>query len=134
MIVLRLTMLMLAVAAMSACSKPEPVNLNLTGSLDDGDTILEADNSLYDDHEVRVASGMTITATMTSTVLDPYLHLVDPSGNQVAQNDDMAQGNTNAQITFVATSTGTWRVLANSFDASGRGAYTLNIVTTAPAQ
>src|SRR5690606_35972935 len=85
--------------------------------------------------------GMTITATMVSTDFDAYLHLVDASGNQLVQNDDDATMGAgpdgaalNSKITFVAPSTGTYSIWANTRSAGDTGAYTVTINTTAPGR
>ncbi len=123
----------LALLALAGCSKPTPINQNHTGRLETGDEVLTVDNSLFDKYEFDAAEGMTITATMNSTDFDAYLHLMDNDDNMLIQNDDMAAGNTNAQLTFVANRTGKYTILANAHSQGMQGAYTLNIVTTAPA-
>lgn len=127
--------------AMIGCSKPEPINQTHTGRIETGDSVLQTDNSLYDAYPFKAAEGMTITATMTSTEFDTYLHLIDAQGNQIAQNDDDATmgagpngGQTNSKIVFTAPSTGDYQIYANAFQAGQMGAYTLTITTTAAAQ
>ena len=126
--------LLLCVVAgfLTACSKPEPINENHTGELVEGDSVLEVDNSLYDEYAFKAAEGMTITVTMTSEAFDTYLHLIDPGGNQIATNDDAdAAGGTNSQIVHTAAATGEYKVYANSLSSGENGAYSLNIVTAA---
>ena len=129
------------VLALVGCSKPEPISETHTGSIATGDTVLQTDNSLYDAYPFKAAEGMTITATMTSTEFDTYLHLIDSQGNQIAQNDDDATmgagpggAQTNSKIVFTAPSTGDYQIYANAFRAGETGNYTLTITTTAAAQ
>ncbi|WP_172959965.1 S8 family serine peptidase [Thermus scotoductus] len=48
--------------------------------------------------------------------LDSYLYLLDGSGNVLAQNDDIVSGqNTDSEITYTLTSTGTYYLLVTSY-------------------
>src|ERR1043165_3832355 len=63
---------------------------------------------------------------MQSTEFDPYLRLVDPKGVQVAEDDDSG-GSLNAQISYKAEDTGTFRIIATGFGNNTRGKFTLTI-------
>lgn len=117
----------LCVAALVGCSKPEPVNQSHEGRLEEGDSVLEQDNSLYDEYTFRADEGWNINVAMNSGEFDTYLHLLDPDGNTIMQNDDTAAGNTNSSISTTAPKAGEYTVLANSLDSSQNGAYTLTI-------
>ncbi len=131
---IQLVLTALGLVTLIACSKPEPINEEHSGELAQGDETLDVDNSYYDEYEFSVAEGMTITATMTSDDFDTYLHLIDPSGEQILTNDDAdAAGSTNSQIVFTATATGKYAIYANSLNEGETGAYNLTIVTTAAA-
>lgn len=128
-----------ALVALAGCSKPEPISQTHQGRIETGDLVLSADNSLYDVYSFEAAEGMTITATMVSTEFDTYLHLVDANGTQLVTNDDDATmgagpggAQTNSKVTFVAPSTGTYSVWANTLSSGLTGAYTVTINTTAP--
>jgi serine protease Do len=138
---MRKTLLFTVLFALVGCSKPGPISETHQGRIETGDTVLTTDNSLYDAYPFKAAEGMTITATMTSTEFDTYLHLIDSNGNQLAQNDDDATmgagpngAQTNSKITFTAPTTGDYQIYANAFRAGETGAYTLTITTTAAAQ
>jgi hypothetical protein len=47
----------------------------------------------------------------------------------VAENDDIAPNNLNSRIIFTPKETGTYRIVATSFEERGRGAYTVTITT-----
>ncbi|MCC6874169.1 MAG: PPC domain-containing protein [Sandaracinaceae bacterium] len=120
---------LLVAVLLAACSDPQPVDQNQRGELVDGDRRHPQDNSPMDEYPFEVANGWQITVDMHSDVFDTYLHLVDPSGNVVSQNDDREPGNTHdSRIQHTAATGGTWKVWANSYDANGRGAYTVHIV------
>ncbi len=123
----------LCAAALTACSKPEPVNQTHQGRLEEGDQVLEQDNSLYDEYTFRADEGWNISIAMNSGELDTYLHLIGPDGDTLAQNDDVASGNTNSQVTATAPKAGEYTVLANSLSSGEAGAYTLTI-SAQPAQ
>jgi methionine-rich copper-binding protein CopC len=71
---------------------------------------------------------------LSSGSLDPFLRLLNESGSQIKDNDDFAPPSLNSQITFTATSSGTYYLEAKGFDA-GTGSYSLQafvVDTTAP--
>lgn len=115
----------------TACSKAEPLDETHSGELTDGDTRLDTDNSPYDEYDFRVQSGMNVSVEMRSTAFDTYLIVTGPDGEQVAQNDDCTAGDYDLScVEFSAEDTGKYTVIANSFSESGRGEYTVHIVTT----
>lgn len=115
------------------CSSAAPTDRTETGTLTDDDTRWQADQSPYDEYTVEVGEGWTITGDLTSTEFDPYLWLIGPGGDSLVQDDD-GGGGTNAHFTHgPTTASGTYKVWANSYDGTGRGAYTLRIQATPAA-
>ena len=57
---------------------------------------------------------------MDSTAFDTYLKLLDGKGNVVAENDDIAPNNLNSRVIFTPKETGTFRIVATSFEERGR--------------
>jgi len=122
----------LALGLLAVGCSPDPIDETHQGRIEDGDTVLEQDGSLYDEYTFRAAEGMKIVITMDSTELDPYLILLGPDGNKVGENDDVAPpDDTNAKIEMVAPAAGTYRVIANTYEKGQLGAYTLRIQTAA---
>ena len=101
----------------------------VTGALSSADCVAP-DSSFYDLWEFSGTAGQEVVIIMTSRELDTYLILVDPSQNAVAQNDDFGD-DTNSRITFTLTSTGTWTIVANSFEPLDTGSYNLALSCTA---
>lgn len=101
--------------------------LAVEGIFDENTPRLNDDNSPFQAHIFQGMAGDAITITMTSNDFDAYLLLVDPNGEAIAQNDDMVNGNLNAQIVIELTTTGEYRAIANSRDETGRGGYRLTI-------
>lgn len=116
-----------AAALLVGCSGPEPVNETHQGTLEEGDEVLEQDNSRYDEYSFRAKEGWNISVAMNSEAFDTYLHLIGPDGNTIQQNDDVAAGNTNSQITATAPASGEYKVIANSLSQGEQGAYTVTI-------
>ena len=80
-------------------------------------------------HDQKLEAGKEYVTDMTSAAFDTYLKLLDPKGNLVAENDDIAPNNLNSRINYTPKETGTFRIVATSFQERGRGAYTVTITT-----
>lgn len=122
-----------ALAVSAGCGllkKKQPVNVSLDGTIQQGDSVLEQDNSLYDEYKIEVENGWQVRAVMTSPSFDTYLILLDPQGNRVAYNDDDASlggSGTNSQFTHTVTAAGEYKVYANSYQAGQVGPYHITI-------
>jgi len=101
------------------------VLLEETGTLAEGDATL-GDGSLYDESFFQGQAGQIVKITLESTEFDTYLILKDSSGEHIAINDD-GSNSSNAEIVIQLPRDGEYRILANAFDATGRGAYRLTI-------
>jgi hypothetical protein len=89
------------------------------------------DRTRQQNHDQQLQAGRAYLIDMTSSAFDTYLKLLDPKGNLVAENDDMAPNNLNSRVIFTPKETGTFRIVATSYQQRGRGAYTLTITTLA---
>ncbi|MEC5028468.1 MAG: CAP domain-containing protein [Oscillatoria sp. PMC 1051.18] len=97
------------------------------GILQEGDEILPNDNSLYDVHSFQGSAGRQVTITLESNQFDTYLALIDPTGELIQENDDVAEDNTNSSITLTLPMDGVYRIIVNSYDAQGRGEYRVTV-------
>ncbi|SDF96728.1 M10 family metallopeptidase C-terminal domain-containing protein [Rhodobacter capsulatus] len=80
---------------------------------------------------INLVAGQTYQFTLNGvTLTDPYLRLYDAAGNQIAYNDD-ANG-TNSQITFTATTSGTYFIEAAGY-GTRTGSYALTAAQVVPA-
>jgi pre-peptidase len=86
------------------------------------------DGSYVDFYGFNGTAGQQVTITMTAAY-DTFLFLLDPSAAVVATDDDSG-GGTNSRIVFTLTSSGSWFIAANSFNANVFGAYNLSLVCT----
>lgn len=74
-------------------------------------------------------AGQVVTIVLTSEDFDTYLRLQDPSGFEVAYDDDSA-GNLDSRIgPYTLAANGTYTILAESFGGSSSGGYTLSLST-----
>ena len=108
-----------------ACGSTVSEALTTTGSC------VLSDNTYVDFYGFNGTAGQQVTINLTSTVFDTYLFLLDPTATVVSQNDDIAMGNTNSRIIFTLTSSGSWFIAVNQFDANEpEGAYSLSLTCT----
>jgi hypothetical protein len=92
----------------------------VAGTLDTG----ERHHYLFDGDEGDV---VTISMIATDELLDSYLELYSPSGEQVMTDDDSA-GESNAQISeFELLESGTYRIVARGYSDYSEGEYELTL-------
>ncbi|AWV05835.1 PPC domain-containing protein [Marilutibacter maris] len=79
------------------------------------------------DYTVRLAAGQLVAISAKSDDMDPVLMLFAPDGSRLAENDDRADGDTNALIVASTTEAGEYRVRINSLGSgdSSLGEYTI---------
>jgi hypothetical protein len=119
--------------ALAGCTHPEPVDEHYEGELTDSDSKVDQDNSRYDTYTFEADEGWSIDITMHSDAFDSYLWLIGPSETSLAQDDDGAHQGKDSRITTTAPDRGTYTIRANSYDGSGRGAYTVHVTAHPPA-
>lgn len=102
-----------------------PITLNgnpVNARLEQGDNLLTADNSFFDVYRFQGRAGQRVRLEMASNAIDPYLILLGPNGEEVAQDDDSGS-NQNALITATLPRNGTYLIIANSSEAGQTGPY-----------
>lgn len=97
------------------------------GQLEPGDAVLEADGSLYDRYSLEGQAGQQITITLESSAFDTYLLLINADGNKIGESDDIDQTNSNSSLTITLPANGTYTIVVNSYDNTGRGSYRLTV-------
>jgi len=115
----------------AAEKKEDGIVLNLKGELtknDPKDKVLN--DSPHKVHPFSMLSGKAYRIDLKSKDFDAFLRLEDPSGRQVAVDDDSG-GDHNAQIIYKAKTTGKYKVIATSYDRKP-GKYTLTIAAAGP--
>ena len=101
--------------------------LEETGELAEGDSVLPADGSLYDEFTFSGEEGQTVTIRIESSDFDTYLAVFTPDDELLAEHDDIDETNTNSEVTVTLPSTGIYRVIVNAYDDQGRGQYLLQV-------
>lgn len=100
--------------------------LQRNGKLGSGSRVLARDGSLFDTFSFSGTAGQTVKITLTSRDFHPYLVIFSPDRKVLEENNGLPDGN-NAAITLELPFTGTYRVVANAYDRSGRGSYSLTV-------
>ncbi|MGQ4648077.1 trypsin-like peptidase domain-containing protein [Lyngbya aestuarii] len=103
----------------------------ITGRLGPGSNVLPVDNSFFDLYVFEGQSGQQVQIDMRSREIDSYLILLGPNGQDVAQDDD-GGGGTNSRLAATLPATGTYLLMANSYDAGQAGGYSLRAEVKAP--
>jgi serralysin len=89
---------------------------------------------------VQLTAGVSYTISLRGqqagggTLEDPYLRLYGSGGIFIAQNDDIVLGtNRDSELTYIATTTGTYYISAAAFDDDYTGTYTIDVAGIVPA-
>ncbi len=101
--------------------------LRREGVLGQDSAVLPGDGSLYNEYDFEGRAGQSVTIDLESDDFDTYLILLGPDGQVVAANDDISPDNLNSRISITLPRSGTYRAIANSYDATGRGRYVITI-------
>lgn len=103
------------------------VLLQEQGNLGPGSPVLQSDGSLYREYTFQGNAGQTVTISLESPDFDTYLIVLDANEQVIGENDDVSPSSTNSGLTVTLPDNGTYRVIANAYDRSGQGNYTLVI-------
>ena len=101
-------------------------NRTIQGELGRDSELLPADDSYYNAYSFEGREGQRILVEMDSAEFDPYLILLSPQGQDIAQDDD-GGGNLNARLSFTLPEDGTYTILANSYSPRETGAFELSL-------
>jgi Bacterial pre-peptidase C-terminal domain len=112
--------------AVSAQTNANPL-LQEAGVLEEGDTVLKEDGSLYDIYTFEGRANQSVTITVESLDFDTYLLLADSEGEILGESDDLSEENTNSSLAVTLPRDGTYNVIVNGYEAKDRGNYTLTI-------
>jgi hypothetical protein len=114
------------VGAVSAGSASAQTLLETQGTLAAGDAVLD-DGSLYDQYTFSSRSGQRVVIYLESGDFDPYLILLDPQGRRISENDDISASNRNSRLDLILPATGTYTVVANSYESGKNGLYKISV-------
>ena len=116
----------LTVCTAGRAAAANPIMLEEQGLLSAGDSVLD-DGSLYDTYRFLGSSGQRVTIYLESQDFDPYLILLDPAGRRISENDDISRTNRNSRLVITLPKTGTYTVVANSYEAGKNGGYRIKV-------
>ncbi|MEL6225083.1 MAG: pre-peptidase C-terminal domain-containing protein, partial [Cyanobacteria bacterium J06627_8] len=117
----------LQVSAGASSNTSSGLLLQEEGYLGQGSLILQSDGSLYQVHDFFGEAGQQVTIVMESNEFDTYLILIGPNEEVIEQNDDVSPNNLNSAITLTLPASGTYRAIANAYDSTGRGRYSIRV-------
>ncbi|MFL6333278.1 MAG: S8 family serine peptidase [Pyrinomonadaceae bacterium] len=117
-------------------STPVSVGQTVSGTLTVADCRL-SDGSFFDSYSFSGVAGQEVFVSLRSSTFDTYLLLLNPDGSLLSEDDD-GGGGSNSRIpagggTLSLPSTGTYRILANSFEPNVTGAYSLTLAGPTPS-
>ncbi|MEN9519342.1 MAG: hypothetical protein RLZZ381_1930, partial [Cyanobacteriota bacterium] len=98
-----------------------------TGSLEQGDRVIEDDGSLYDFYPIQGKAGESVTINLESDEFDAFVALVDSNGKTVGENDDISSEDSNSQLKVTLPEDGVYNVIVNTYDENGTGEYILKV-------
>jgi hypothetical protein len=78
-------------------------------------------------YKVKLQAGTQYVIDLKSMAFDTYLRIEDPQGYQVAENDDISNGNRNSQVVFTPGAAGAYRIVATSYEGGATGSFTLTV-------
>lgn len=115
-----------------ATNSPNPIQsitviLQEQGFLEEGDEIMPSDDSLYDFYTLEGNAGQSLVVMLESQEFDTFLAVIDEDNNIIEQNDDINESDTNSTLTVTLPKDGRYYIIVNSYDAQGRGSYTLRV-------
>ncbi len=116
------------VGAYQLSVKAHPVPRELAGSLGLDSPLDRVRKMPCESHFVELKKGQAYVFTMRSRELDSYLRLEDPSGKEVARNDDDG-GGLDARIVYTPQESGKYTIIATLY-RSASGQYSLTVGTT----
>jgi S1-C subfamily serine protease len=104
-----------------------PILLKEEGRLGPDSQVLRADGTFYQEHTFQGQAGQSVTIVMESEDFDTFLILVGPNEQVIGQNDDASARTLNSVLTVTLPTTGTYRIIANAYEQTGQGAYTVTV-------
>tara|TARA_A100001391_G_scaffold1033_3_gene1419 strand:+ start:9848 stop:12433 length:2586 start_codon:yes stop_codon:yes gene_type:complete len=104
---------------------------SVSGSLASGDDTISS-GEYIDPYTFEGQRGQRVTFDMASSEFDTYLSLLMPGGGS-EENDDRAgeDGETNSRLTVTLPETGTYTLVATSYQSGETGSYTISSTVSA---
>lgn len=116
----------LSLVACAPAAVPGDSQGGANGRLDSGDQQLDS-GEYYETYSYAARSGELLTITLASSEIDPYLMIIDPDGNKIAEEDDSFGHGLNVVITVNLPVSGSYLIVVTSAYPDETGAYTLDL-------
>ncbi|NJL89039.1 MAG: trypsin-like serine protease [Coleofasciculaceae cyanobacterium SM2_1_6] len=105
---------------------PIPANGSpVTGNISRDSNVLSSDNSFYNIHSFEGRRGQQIEVEMSSQEFIPYLFIINPDQEVLAQTDTTPTNNRTIRLSATLPADGTYLILANTSQEGETGSYTL---------
>ncbi len=112
----------------SAPSSPSSdILLQVDGRLEPGGNVVFQDGTPFNEHVFAGRMGQQIDIALESSEFDPYLIVLAPNGDIIAQNDDRAEGDLNSFVSLTLEHDGDYVAIVNAVHRQGRGRYVLTV-------
>ncbi|NEQ34699.1 MAG: hypothetical protein F6K04_27705 [Leptolyngbya sp. SIO4C5] len=85
------------------------------------------DQTFYSIYQVSGKADESMTVTLESWELDPYLLVLDPNGEVIAEIDDISETNFNAMAEFTLPQIGTYSIVTTTYEPGVLGSYILTV-------
>ncbi|MCL1470920.1 trypsin-like peptidase domain-containing protein [Argonema antarcticum] len=105
----------------------ENLILQQEGVLGPGASVLSSDGSFYRMYNFQGRAGQSVTITLESADFDPYLALLGPDGEKLAENNNISPNDPNSAVSVTLPRAGIYRAIVNTYQPGGRGRYLLTI-------
>lgn len=107
---------------------PQPINPNgrpVAGTITRESNILSSDNSFYNIHAFEGRQGQRVEIEMSSQQFIPYLFLLNPDSEVLAQTENTPNNSRTIRLSTVLPRNGTYLILANTATQGEVGNYNL---------
>jgi len=114
-------------------AQPEVILVDSTahGTLDSSDSSLD-EGEFRDLYTFSAEAGQAVRVELRSADFDTWLAVMTPS-DDVFQNDDFEGAVTLSSVALIIPETGTYTIIATSYDAGETGEYSLSLESVEPA-
>lgn len=100
------------------------LNWSQQGQLDAQDKTFDG-GIPYDRYSFEGVAGQQVEISLSSTDFDAYVMLVNPVTQLFVDNDDANDNTSDARLSFTLPESGTYWIVASTYNPTGRGRYTL---------
>jgi hypothetical protein len=116
--------------ALSSCAPATvaafPGDGNADGRLSSNDPRLDS-GEFFESYSYAGQAGQLLTISLQSSEFDPYLMMLDPEGEKVAEIDDSIGHGHNIVLSINLAVTGSYTIVVTSFEPGESGSFSLKL-------